>query len=191
MGNLIEQKMVSDKNDEIVLNAWKSKSYSNMLDSGVSTACAGVKSSKGSLGNNRCRNAYSSCGSDSDCDLVALKYAKALEGGFDGSFSDFKESSTNLAENLGWGKKLLGYLSGNKDSGEQSEDNADRKEKYMDLGSKFLISFFGNLGNKGGGEEPSDRNQYQPEPSNTGLYVVLGIVGAIGVGTLIYFKTKK
>lgn len=147
------------RQDEIIKSVWNEEEHSNMSVTSAESLCGSLDDS--SYG--RCMNAANSCGSDSKCDTVARKYAKALGKGYAGSFNDFKKRSENLA-NLG------------------------------ELALSAIGGLFGG-GRNGGQNEGYDSNggysgNYD-KPSSTGLIIGVSAVALIGIGTAIYFATRK
>lgn len=98
---------------------------------------------------------------DADCNILAKKYAKALSKGYSGSFEEFKKKSANMS--------ALG-----------------------DLGKTIFGGLLANLANKKRNNgKGADDTVYPQEKSKTGLYIGLGFVALVAIGTTIYFATRK
>ena len=150
---------------QIVKNVWNdSSSFANFTAKdfeGETNMCEGVYEKQGAEGYSKCYNAAISSNTP-EHNALALKYAKALEKGYSKDFESFKKKTGTLSSIGDIATGLLGGLLDNFASG-----NKD-----------------GNI--QVGGYE------YAPQPkSRTGLYVGIGLVAVLGIGTAIYFATRK
>lgn len=128
-----------------------------------SDMCEAAYEAQGAEAFNKCNAAIASCGSDSTCRELAKKYSQALQGGYSKSFEDFKKKTGTLAAVGDIASGLLGGL----------------------------------LSNLGGGSREGDIQvgggaYYEPQQkSNMGLKIGIGILALAGIGTAIYFATRK
>lgn len=153
---------------EILKEVWSNNnlSFQNFTSKdfeGETNICEKVYEKLGSEGYNKCYNAAISSNTARHNALVT-KYAEAQAKGYTKSFEQFKRSSTlGTIGDIAGG--LLSGLFGNSDSGSQGG------------------------GTQGGGTQGG---YYPPQKeSKTGLYIGLGAVALIGIGTAIYFATRK
>ena len=145
---------------QIVKDVWNN-SMSNM-NAGESTKnCFSVYEAQGSTAEGMCYQAGLSCGSDTDCNALAVKYAEALAGGYSKDFESFKKKSSFLVK--------AGEITGGILSGLLTSLGGD-KDNQIDVG--------------GGYYEPQKK-------SRTSLYIGIGVVAVIGIGVAIYFARKN
>jgi len=156
-------------NDAIVVDVWKEEGFGNMSEEKAQDACEDAYEKHGASVYAKCRAAGVSCGSDSDCDVIFAKYAKALAKNYKGSFEDFKKRSSNLASagqlSMEWAGKILSGLGGGQGAGQE-----------IDAG--FCAMYPDDVACAGA-------------KKRTGLYVAIGILALGAIGTAIYFATKK
>jgi hypothetical protein len=150
---------------QIVKEVWNNDT-SNFTQSELGSEtniCEATYESQGADAYNRCYNAALSCGSDSNCNALAVKYAQALNSGYSTSFEDFKKKTGTLSAVGEIATGLLGGLLGKLGGGSREGD--------IQLGG-------------GGYYEPQQK-------SNKGMYIGIGIVALIGIGAAVYFARKK
>lgn len=156
-----------DYNDYIVKQVWEdtSSNFSNMTIDSAQVLCNPVADKQGSSAYGRCMDAANGCREDETCNTAAKKYAKALAKGYKGSFADFKKRSSNLAAAGAIASDLLGGILSQLGGGQDAGAGTDGRDDY---------------------------NTPPPPPKKKiGLYIALGAVALIGIGTAIYFARKK
>lgn len=155
---------IQDEYDtQIIKNVWNTdnSSFANFTEkdfAGETNMCEGVYEAQGADAYAKCRSAAMSADTPQH-NALAVKYAKALEGGYSKDFESFKKKSATLSAIGEIGAGLLGGL--------------------LDRFSS------GNSGTGGYEDSPL------PPKSRTGLYIGIGLVAVLGIGTAIYFATRK
>jgi hypothetical protein len=150
-----------DYDDYIIKQAWMEDEYDNMIEAKANDACEVVYEKHGAEAYARCRAGGISCGSDTDCDAVFLKYVKSLTNGYKGTFADFKKRSGNLAAAGQLGASLVGKL-------------------LSSLGGGGSADSTGYTG-----------EDFTPPKNRTGLYIGLGVAAAAAIGVAVYFARKN
>jgi hypothetical protein len=147
---------------QIIKSVWNNDSdMSNMTAQKASDSCEIVYESQGSDAYNKCYNAALSCGSDTNCNALAVKYSQALAKGYSKDFESFKKKSSFMSN--------AGEISGGIISGLLASLGGGNEDRI----------------NVGGGYYEA------PPKSKTGLYIGIGAVALIGIGAVIYFARKK
>lgn len=153
---------------QIVKDVWNNdnSNFQNFIEkdfAGETNMCEATYEAQGGNSYAMCRSAALSCGTDVACNVIAEKYAKALEGGYSKDFEAFKKKTSILAAIGDIASNLLGGLL-SKLGGGSSEDDIDlsRDKKYK-----------------------------EEEKSKTGLYIGIGVVALAAIGAAIYFARKK
>lgn len=95
---------------QIIKDVWNNDVDMSNMNAGEATkACRAVYESQGVKAEEKCYNAALSCGSDANCNALAVKYAQALAGGYSKDFESFKKKSNILSQA---GEIAGGILSG-------------------------------------------------------------------------------
>jgi hypothetical protein len=159
-----------DYETQIVREVWQSSDMSNFTKADFEkdpNMCDRVYEAQGSDGYNKCYNA-AIASNTSDHNALVEKYIEAQVKGYTNDFESFKkktkrEGALGTLGNLAEG--ILGGLLG---------DNRKNQEG-------------------GGSVTVGGNSTYTPpqEKSKIGLYIGLGAVALIGIGTAIYFISRK
>jgi hypothetical protein len=126
--------------------------------------CEKVYEAQGSTAYGMCYNAAISANTAAHNALIG-RYAEAQVKGYQKDFESFKKKSSTLGALGNLAEGILGGLLGDKRRDGTSNDSS--------------VSVGG-----GGTYQP-------PEKSKLGLYIGLGAVALVGIGTAIYFFTRK
>ena len=160
-----------DYETQIVREVWQSSNMSNFTKADFEkdpNMCDRVYEAQGSDGYNKCYNA-AIASNTSDHNALVEKYIEAQVKGYTKDFESFKkktkrEGALGTLGNLT--ESILGSLLG---------DNRKNQESGDDItigGRKYKVP-------------------EEDEKSKIGLYIGLGAVALIGIGTAIYFISRK
>jgi hypothetical protein len=145
---------------QLVAYSKKEQGFSNFTQEESQNKCEAVYEAMGAEAYNKCVPAYASSSSKSDAKKVD-KYVSALLSGFEGTYEEF------------------------------------RKENLMDIGTTIaslgmgLVNIFKPTETSGSYTPPtSNGSKDEDGKSNTGIFVVVGILAAAGIGYAVYKSTK-
>ena len=153
---------------QIVKDVWNNdtSNFQNFTEkdfAGETNMCEATYEAQGGNSYAMCRSAALSCGTDVACNVIAEKYAKALEGGYSKDFEAFKKKTSMLASIGDIATNLLGGLISKLGGGSSDQD--------VEVGGGRVV--------------------IEQEKSKTGLYIGIGVVAVAAIGTAIYFARKK
>lgn len=166
MNRIIERSTIQDQDARdtlIVKKVWNEDSEMLNMNEGEATQnCFQVFKKQGSAAEQRCYDAAVKCGNDKGCNAMAVKYAKALEGGYSKDFESFKNKSGALAAAGDIAVNIIGGLF-----------------SKIGKGGRDDISL-------GGGDYYPEQ-----EKTNKGLIIGVSIAAVLGIGITIYFATRN